>query len=82
MKYKRKLTDEERSYISNLSVRHPKLAMNAAKTLREQSYHIGGRTVFFTPPNANERPLRKRKKLKRLKFPTMKGKGKLMMSGI
>ena len=83
-KYKRKLRDDERAYIRELSVRHPRLAMNVAKVLREQSYHIGGRRVFFTPnanehttPNANKRPPRKRKKLKKLKFPTMKGKGKL-----
>ena len=69
-KYKRDLTAEERRCVSDMSVHSPRLAMNLAKTLREQSYRIGGRTVFFTPPKAKddttlkakERPPKKRKK--------------------
>jgi len=81
-KYKRKLTDEERAYISELSVRHPRLAINAATVLREQSYRIGGRTIFFTPPKAKDdttlkaksTPPKKRKRRKMLKMPKTTGK--------
>lgn len=50
----RDLTEKERKYISCLSVRSPMTAMRAAKALKECSYRIGGRTVFFTPPKKDE----------------------------
>ncbi len=54
IKMARELTEEERKYISRLSVRSPMTACRFAKMLKERSYRISGRTFFFTPPKKDE----------------------------
>lgn len=76
-KYKRKLTDDEREYINDLTGRSPKLAVNLAKTLREQSFRKGGRTYFFNPPkdeDEQKRPIKKRKRIRTAKRSKRGGK--------
>lgn len=79
IKYKRKLTEDEQEYINDLSGRSPRLAMNLAKTLREQSFRKGGRTHFFDVPKDEDekrkkKPIKKRKRIRTPKWPLCKGK--------
>jgi len=85
IKYERKLTEDERRHINEMSASNPMSAMRLANMLRKFSYRVGGKLKFFTPPNdesdIKEEISFKTKPLKQKHIKTSKCKGTLVWPG-